>query len=134
MKSNQKDAWSLVREATMFLREKERELASWRQKKWRRIKEEEKEDRLSVSKMTKKRFWIKKLSKEESLRFRTRKEERQEVAEARTNLWRHYREQGDTKTRDMEKEEIKAWDNLREGVMLLAEKSWRLDRARRAHL
>ena len=73
MKSNQKDAWSLVREATMFLREKERELASWRQKKWRRIKEEEKEDRLSVSKMTKKRFGIKKLSNEESLRFRTRK-------------------------------------------------------------
>ena len=54
-------------------------------------------------KMKKKRFGIKKISKEENLRLGVRKEERLEIARAKENLWRHHR---GSKDRDLEEEEI----------------------------
>ena len=58
-----------------------------------RIKEEEKRDRLAVARMMKKRYGVKRLSKEENMRLKMRTEERLEIAKAKTNYWRHHREQ-----------------------------------------
>ena len=118
------DSWALLRLSTNFLKEQE---GGWRQRRIEecdKIREEEKRDRLAVVREKKKRYGLKKLSKEENQRIRIRTEERLEVARAKENLWKRFR--GEEEDREMEEDEIKAWENLREGIMELEEEGvWR---------
>ena len=68
-------------------------------------------------KMKRKRYGIQKLSKEETMRLRIRKEERLEISRAKSNLWRHYR-RGEE---DLDEEELLAWENLEKGILILEE-------------
>ena len=80
---------------------------------------EKKRDRLAVVREKKKRYGLKKLSKEENQRIKIRTEERLEVARAKENLWKRFRE--DKEDREMVEDEIQAWERLREGIMDLEE-------------
>ena len=85
---------------------------------------EKKRDRLAVVREKRKRYGLKKLSKEENQRLKTRTEERLEVARAKENLWKRFR--GDEEDREMVEDKIKAWESLREGIMELEEEGvWR---------
>ena len=70
-------------------------------------------------KMKRKRYGIQKLSKEETMRLRIRKEERLEISRAKSNLWRHYR-RGEEDL-EIDEEESSAWKNLEEGILILEE-------------
>ena len=69
---------------------------------------------------------MKRLSKEENQRMTRRTEERLEIAKAKENLWRKFRERKETEEM-MEEEEEEAWKSLRKGIMELEEEggSWR---------
>ena len=81
-------------------------------------------DRLSVVREKKKRYGITNLSKEEHLRMRLRTEDRLTIAQAKENLWKRFREED--KKKEMEDEEIRAWEEVQRLVMELEEEgSWR---------
>ena len=84
-----KDAWELLRLSVELLKERATVWANRKVAEYERIKEEDKKDRLAVLRMKKKRYGIQKLSKEETMRLRMRKEERLEISKAKSNLWRH---------------------------------------------
>jgi hypothetical protein len=70
------DSWALLRLSMGYLKEKD---GAWRQRKIEecdRIREEEKRDRLAITREKKKRYGINKLSKEENQKIKTRTEER----------------------------------------------------------
>ena len=93
--ARQKEAtWELMRASISFLKEKDGVWRSRRIEECNKIKEEEKRDRLAVVKMKKKRYGVKKMSKEENMRLKMRTEERPEIATANTNFWRNHRRQG----------------------------------------
>ena len=99
-----------------FLREN---VEKWRERKigeCERIREEEKKDRLAVAKEKKRKYGIKRLSKEENMRMTRRTEERLEIAKAKENLWRKHRGQGEMKIGEED-----AWETLREKIMELEE-------------
>ena len=110
-----KEVWDLMRESMDFL--------SKNQEKWRergieeskRIKEEDKKDWLAIAKEKKKRYGIKVLSKEESRRLKMRTEERLEIAKAKENYWKKFRDIKEEDT-EMEEEERRAWRNVRIGI------------------
>jgi hypothetical protein len=110
MEARKKEAaWELLRTSIKYLKEKD---GDWRARKigeCDRIKEEEKRDRLAVAMMKKKRYGVKRLSKEENMRLKMRTEERLEIAKAKTNYWRHHREQDQGGKGKMEEEEALAW-------------------------
>ena len=115
-----KDSWALLRLSMSYLKEKD---GAWRQRKIEecdRIREEEKRDRLAVTREKKKRYGINKLSKEENQKIKTRTEERLEVAKAKENLRKRFRE-GNEDT-EMEEEELKAWEAIKKSVVELEEK------------
>ena len=104
------DSWALLRLSMNFLKENE---GGWRQRRIEecdKIREEEKRDRLAVVREKRKRYGLKKLSKEENQRIKTRTEDRLEVARAKENLWKRFREEED---KEMEEDEIKAWEKER---------------------
>ena len=114
-----KESWALLRESTQFLKENE---GKWRQRKieeCEKIKEEEKKDRLAVCREKKKRYGIPKLSKEENMRIKIRTEERLELARAKENLWKKFREEIDTK--EITENERDAWENLKRSIMSIEE-------------
>ena len=84
-----------------------------------RIKEEEKKDRLAIVKGKKKRYGLQKLSKEENRRLKSRTEDRIEIAKAKENYWRKFRQKNDN---EMEEEEDDAWRNLEKGILMLEER------------
>ena len=90
-----------------------------------RVREEEKRDRLAVVAMKKKRYGVKTLSKEESMRLKTRKEERLEIGEAGSNLWKMMR-----KGEILEEERLSLWEEVYKGVIDLQEEDdvWEKDR------
>ena len=81
-----------MREAVKFLRENTDKWRERRIEECDRIREEDKKDRLAVVKEKKKRYGIKRLSKEENQKMTRRTEERLEIAKANENLWRRFRE------------------------------------------
>ena len=114
------DSWALLRLSISYLKEKE---GAWRQRSIEecdRIREEEKKDRLAVVKEKKKRYGISRLSKEENQKIKLRTEERLEVAKAKENLWKRFRE--GKKGTEIEEEEIQAWETVKKSVMELEEK------------
>ena len=111
--------WELLRTSISYLKKKD---GVWKTRKileCDRIKEKEKRDRLTVAKMKKKRYGVKRMSKEENMRFKMRTEERLEIAKAKTNFWRNHRRQGQGE--EIGEEEAIAWSNIREGIMILEE-------------
>jgi hypothetical protein len=68
--------WELMRASISLLKEKEGVWRTRRIEECERIKEEEKRDRLAVVSQKKRRYGIKKISKEENLRFKMRTEEK----------------------------------------------------------
>ena len=82
-------------------------------------------DRLAVVVMKKKRYGIKTLSKEEPMRLRMRKEERLEIAEAGSNLWKQMR-----KGEIQDEDELQLWEDVFQGVLELQEEDevWEKDR------
>ena len=86
------ESWALMRESVAFLRTN---ADKWRERRideCDRIREEEKKDRLAVAKEKKRKYGLKRLSKEENMRMTMRTEERLEIAKAKENLWRKFRE------------------------------------------
>jgi hypothetical protein len=57
----------------------------------KRIKEQEKKERLEIVAEKKKRYGLQRLSKEESKRMGERTKERIEIANARANYWKLHR-------------------------------------------
>jgi hypothetical protein len=104
-----------MRVAVNFLREN---TDNWRERtieECDRIREEDKRDRLAVSKEKKKRYGMKRLSKEENMRMTRRTDERLEIAKAKENLWRKFRERKEEDV--MEEDEEQAWKSLKRGIL-----------------
>ena len=99
------EAWQLMRTSLEFLRSNEDKWRCRRIDECERIKEEDRKDRLAIAKEKKKRYGLKRLSKEENKRLKSRTEERIKIARAKENYWKKYR---DTNDRDMNKEEKEA--------------------------
>ena len=81
------------------------------------MKQEDKDDRLAVVAIKKKRYGIGKLSKDETKGMRKRTEERILLAKVKENLWRKYqdKESDDDKDRDdQDQTEEDAWESLDE--------------------
>ena len=126
MARKKEESWALMREAAKFLKENTDKWRERRIEECDKIREEDKRDRLAVAKEKKKRYGMKRLSKEENQRMTRRTEERLEIAKAKENLWRKFRERKETEE-VMEEEEEEAWKSLRKGIMELEEEggSWR---------
>ena len=92
-----------------------------------KIREEDKRDRLAVAKEKKKRYGVERLSKEENQRMAKRTEDRLEIAKAKENLWRKFRERKEPEDKGMEEEEEDAWKSLKKGIIELEEEggNWR---------
>ena len=106
-------------ERSQDLKEKD---GAWRQRRIEecdKIREEEKRDRLAVTREKKKRYGINKISKDENLKIKRRTEERLDVAKAKENLWKRFRDGKEDK--EMEDEELKAWEALKKSVVELEE-------------
>jgi hypothetical protein len=84
--------------------------------KWRQRRIEE---CVAVCREKKKRYGIPKLSKEENMRIRLRTEERLELARAKENLWKKFREESDTK--EITENERDAWENLKRSILRIEE-------------
>ena len=122
--SRRKESWQLLRLTKEMIREKEGEWRTRRLEECERIREEEKRDRLAVVAMKRKRYGVKNLSKEETMRLKTRKEERLEIAEAGSNLWKRMR-----KGEIMEEEGLSLWEEVYKNVINLQEEDdvWERD-------
>ena len=72
--------------------------------------------RIAIAK--EKRYGLKRLSKEENKRLKLRTEERIEIARAKENYWRKYR---DRKVNDMKEEEKEAWIHVDNGILMFEE-------------
>jgi CHAD domain-containing protein len=83
-----KEVWDLMRESMDFLKKNKEKWKERKLEESKRIKEEDKRDRLAIVKEKKKRYGIKVLSRDESKRLRMRTEERLEIAKAKENYWK----------------------------------------------
>ena len=114
-----KESWELMRKCIDLLKANG---DRWRERKINecdRIREEEKKDRLAVVRVKKRKYGLKRLSKEENKRMTLRTEERLEIAKAKENLWRQYRDEG--KRQEIGKEEEDSWETLKITLMELEE-------------
>ena len=101
--------WKLLRESISFLKKNESKWQHRKIKEVERIKNEEKADRLAISRQKKKKYGIKQLNKEENRRIKERTEERIHISQAKANYWktkkgRRERLEGDEQTA-LEKDE-----------------------------
>ena len=90
-KRKKEEHWGLLRESIAFLKENE---VHWQQRRIgevARIQEEEKVDRLAICAQKKKRYGLKRLSKEENRRIKERTEERILISQAKANYWKNHR-------------------------------------------
>ena len=122
------ESWDLMKEAVKYLKEKG---DGWRERRieeCERIREEEKTDRLALVKEKKKRYGLKRLSKEENSRLKSRTEDRILISQSKANLWKRYRDGGEEEDgAEMGTEEERAWRNIWNGVRELEEEdaAWR---------
>ena len=82
------ESWELMRRCITYLKENGNKWRERRILKSDKIREEEKRDRLAVVRVKKRKYGLKKLSKEENRRMTMRTEERLEIAKVKENLWR----------------------------------------------
>ena len=92
MARRKEESWELMRVAARFLKDNTDKWKERRIEECDRIREEDKRDRLAVAKEKKKRYGLKRLSKEENTRMTRRTEERLEIAKAKENLWKKFQE------------------------------------------
>ena len=111
-------AWEMLRESIRLIKENEGAWGSRKSKECERIKEEERMDRLAIVAEKKKKYGIKKLSKDETQKIKQRTGERMEIARAKGNYWKQYR---DSSKRTKGKEEEEAWERLRDSIVVLEE-------------
>ena len=117
-------SWALLRLSMAYLREHEEGWRVRKMKEFDRIREEEKEDRLAIVREKKRKYGIKRISKEENMRLKKRTEERLEIASAKGNLWKKIREKGQELAETGE--DAEAWEGLKTSVMELEEEGrWR---------
>ena len=122
------ESFALLRTSTKYLKEKEDDWRCRRIVECTRIKEEEKKDRLAFIKEKKKRYGLKRLSKEENSRITLRTEERLDIARGKTNLWRKFGlGRKGNENEELDEEECKAWEEVQRLVLELEEEegSWR---------
>jgi hypothetical protein len=93
--NKKEESWSLIRMSISFLKENEEGWKLRKIKECERIGAEEKEDRLALAREKKRKYGIKRISKEENLRLKKRRGERLEIASTKANLWKKFREGGD---------------------------------------
>ena len=116
------ESWTLLRMSISFLKHNEEGWKLRKMKECERIREEEKQDRLALAREKKRKYGIKKISKEENQRLKKRTGERLEIASAKANLWKKFREGGE----DLSEREVAAWEAVRTSVMELEEDGrWR---------
>ena len=96
---SKEETWHLMRTSIEYLKNNEDKWRCRRIEECERIKEEDRRDRLAIAKEKKKRYGLKRLSKDENKRLKQRTEERIEIARAKENYWKKYRDKGD---KDME--------------------------------
>ena len=108
------ESWHLLREATSFLKKNADGWNERRIEECERVKREEKEDRLAIVKEKKKRYGLKKMSKEESMRMKQRTEEKIMLAKMRSNLWKRYR---DGRQEEEGEEEKMAWSRAEDALL-----------------
>ena len=101
-------SWDLMKEAVKYIKEKREGWTERRIEECEKIREEEKTDRLALVKEKKKRYGLKRLSKEENSRLKSRTEERIMIAQSKANLWKRYRE-GREEEAEIGTEEEMAW-------------------------
>ena len=77
------DSWQLMSESAKFLRDNADRWRERRIEECEGVRREEKEDRLTIVKMKKKRYGLAKLSKEENKRLKQRTEEKVMLAKAK---------------------------------------------------
>ena len=111
------ESWTLLRMSISFLKQNEEGWKLRKMKECERIREEEKQDRLALAREKKRKYGIKKISKEENQRLKKRTGERLEIASAKANLWKKFREGGE----DLSEREVAAWEAVRTSVMELEE-------------
>ena len=111
------ESWTLLRMSISFLKQNEEGWKLRKMKECERIREEEKQDRLALAREKKRKYGIKKISKEENQRLKKRTGERLEIASAKGNLWKKFREGGE----DLSEIEVAAWEAVRTSVMELEE-------------
>ena len=87
--------WALLREARTFLKENEDGWKERRNGEIKKIKEQEKKERLEIVAEKKRRYGLQKISKEENRRIGERTKERIEIANARANYWKLHRGGGE---------------------------------------
>jgi hypothetical protein len=105
-----------------FLKENEEGWKLRKMKECERIREEEKQDRLALTREKKRKYGIKKISKEENQRLKKRTGERLEIASSKANFRKKFREGGE----DLSEREVAAWEAVRTSVMELEEDGrWR---------
>ena len=107
----------MMRESVEFLRSNNKKWKERRIEECDKIREEEKKDRLAVAKEKKRKYGLSRLSKEENMRMTMRTGERLEIAKAKENLWKKFREGKG----EMEREEQEAWGTLRSKILELEE-------------
>ena len=105
-----------MRLSIQYLKENEPKWRSRKIKECERIRQEEKNDRLAISKMKKMRYGIKGLNKEENGRMKQRTEERLEIARAKENYWKLHRGEG-----ERDEERCNAWKKVKECITSLEE-------------
>ena len=121
-------SWDLMKEAVKYIKEKRDGWTERRIEECEKIREEEKTDRLALVKEKKKRYGLKRLSKEENSRLKSRTEDRIMIAQSKANLWKRYREgREEEEEAEIGTEEVMAWRNLWNGVKELEEEdaAWR---------
>ena len=107
------ESWDLMKEAVKYLKEKGDRWRERRIEECERIREEEKIDRLALAKEKKKKYGLKRLSKEENSRLKSRTEDRILVSQSKANLWKRYRDGGEEEDgAEMGTEEERAWRNI----------------------
>ena len=117
MAKNKEESWALLRMSITYLKQNEEGWRMRRMEECGKIREEEKQDRLALAREKKRKYGIRKISKEENKRLKKRTGERLEIASAKANLWKRFREGGE----DMNEREVTAWEGIRTSVMELEE-------------
>ena len=83
--------WAMLREARRIIKENEEGWKERRTGEIRKIKEQEKRERLAIVAEKKKKYGLNTLTKEEKRRLGERTNERIEIANARANYWKLHR-------------------------------------------
>ena len=91
IQAEKEEHWSLLRQAIEYLKKNEKRWLERRKAEVKKMREVEKEERLAIVAQKKRRYGIKKLSKEETKRMGERTRERIELACVKDNYWKLHR-------------------------------------------